>query len=141
MSANVKSKNKEVQERLQRVRDALLALHKALVDSERETYERTFGRIAAPNQFLKLVINDPWFAWLHPLSQLIVSMDEALDEKMPLTAAAVDALVNQSRALLVASETGEGFSGHYFVALQRDPGVVLAHANAAKLFKPRKPLA
>jgi hypothetical protein len=138
MLANVKSKNKEVQERLQRLRDALLDLHKALVDSERVTYEKAFGRIPSSNQFLKLVINDPWFAWLHPISQLIVSMDEALDEKVPLTAAAVDALVKQSRALLVASESGEGFSGHYFVALQGDPGVVLAHADAAKLFKLKK---
>ena len=101
------------------------------------SYEKTLGTIQSPNQFLQLLANDPWFAWLHPLSQLIVAMDEALDEKEPLTMAGVDALVNQTRGLLVASETGEGFSRHYDEALQRDPDVVLAQAEVAKLLGPR----
>jgi len=127
-----------LQQRLQPLRNALLDLHKALVDSERVSYEQTIGTIPSPNHFLKLLTSDPWFAWLHPLSQLIVAMDEALDEKEPLTSAGVDALVNQTRLLLVASETGDGFSKHYFDALQRDPDVVLAHAVVAKLLGPRK---
>jgi hypothetical protein len=40
--------------------------------------------------------------------------------------------------MLVVSETSEGFSGHYFEAMQRDPDVVLAHADVVKLRKPRK---
>lgn len=127
-----------IQQRLQELRDTLLALHKALVDSERVSYEQTIGAIQSPNHFLQLLTGDPWFAWLQPMSQLIVAMDEALDEKEPLTAAAVDALANQTRRLLVASEEGEGFSKHYFEALQRDPDVVLAHAEVARLFGPRK---
>src|SRR5678815_1575121 len=112
--------------RLLELRNALLDLHKALVDSERVSYEKTIGAISSPNHFLQLLTRDPWFAWLHPLSQLIVAMDEALDEKEALTSAGIDALVNQTRLLLVASEIGEGFSSHYFDALQRDPDVVLA---------------
>src|SRR5438874_13429872 len=110
--------NKEVHDHLQRLREALLTLHKVLVDSEREDYEKTFGKVPSANQLLNLVMNDPWFAWLHPLSLLIVSMDEALDEKKPLTDESVNALIKQSSALLVASEAGEGFSRHYFDALQ-----------------------
>jgi|ERR1035437_10109787 hypothetical protein len=127
-----------LQQRLQPLRNALLDLHKALVDSERVSYEQTIGTIPSPNHFLQLLTSDPWFAWLHPLSQLIVAMDEALDEKEPLTSAGVDVLVNQTRLLLVASETGDGFSKHYFDALQRDPDVVLAHAVVAKLLGPKK---
>jgi len=127
-----------LQQRLQPLRNALLDLHKALVDSERVSYEQTIGTIPSPNHFLQLLTSDPWFAWLHPLSQLIVAMDEALDEKEPLTSAGVDALVNQTRLLLVASETGDGFPKHYFDALQRDPDVVLAHAVVAKLLGPKK---
>lgn len=82
-------------------------------------------------------MSDPWFAWLHPLSQLIVAMDEALDGKTPLTPAGANALIKQARRLLVASEAGDGFSKHYFDALQRDPDVVLAHGKAAKLFRAR----
>jgi hypothetical protein len=124
--------------RLTELRLALLKLHKALVDSERVGYEKTIGQIPSPNYFLQLLTTDPWFAWLHPLSQLIVAMDEALDAKEPLTQAIVDALVRQSKLLLVASETGEEFSGHYHEALQRDPDVVLAHAEVVKLRSPRK---
>jgi hypothetical protein len=66
-------------------------------------------------------------------------MDQALDSKTdPLTPAVAEALVTQARELLVASEAGEGFPKHYFDALQRDPDVVLAHAQAAKFFH-RKP--
>jgi hypothetical protein len=97
------------------------------------------GQIKSPNHFLQLLTNDPWFAWLQPFSQLIVAMDEALDAEEPLTTAKVDALVHQSNVLLVVSETSEGFSGHYFQALQRDPDVVLAHAEVVKLRGPRKP--
>jgi hypothetical protein len=124
--------------RLPELREALLNLHKALVDSERVTYEKTIGAIPSPNHFLQLLTGDPWFAWLHPLSQLIVTMDEALDGKEPPTAATVDALLNQTRLLLVASEDGVGFSRHYYDALQRDPDVVFAHAAAAKHFGSRR---
>ena len=65
-------------------------------------------------------------------------MDVALDRKEPLTPAGADVLVKQARQLLVASEAGDGFSKHYYDALQRDPDVVLAHATVAKLFGPRK---
>ena len=119
--------------RLESLRLSLLALHKALVDSERVEYERTFGKIQSPNHFLQLLTSDPWFAWLSALSQLIVSMDEALDEKEPLTGAAVNALITQSQRLLVPTESGDGYSKHYYDALQRDPDVVLAHGQVAKL--------
>ena len=127
-----------IQQRLQQLRNALFDLHKALVDSERVSYEKTLGVIQSPNHFFQLLSSDPWFAWLHPLSQLIVAMDEALDEKEQLTSAGVEALANQTRLLLVVSESGNGFSKHYFDALQRDPDVVLAHAEAAKLLRPRR---
>jgi hypothetical protein len=128
-----------IKKRLEEVRQALLTLHKTLVDSERVTYEKTVGAIGSPSQFLKLLTTDPWFAWLQPLSQLIVSMDESLDAReQPLTAAAVDAAVKQANLLLAPSEIGEGFAHHYFDALQRDPDVVIAHADVMKLLGRQK---
>jgi hypothetical protein len=128
-----------VRQRLVELRQALLGLHKALIDSERVSYEKIVGEIKSPNHFLQLLTRDPWFAWLHPLSQLIVAMDEALDGKEPLTVAGVDALVRELARLITPSESGEGFARHYFEALQRDPDVVLAHAAVTKLRGPRKP--
>jgi len=124
-------------QRLAALRNALLDLHKTLVDSERVSYEATAGPIESPSKFLQLLAGDAWFAWLRPFSQLIVAMDVALEEKEPLTAEAADALVRRTSRLLVASESGEGFPGHYYQALQRDPDVVMAHAEVAKLAGPR----
>ena len=125
-----------INQRLSDLRLALLDLHKTLIDSERVSYEKTIGVITSPNHLFQLLTRDPWFAWLQPLSQLIVAMDEALDGKAPLTGEVVDALVNQTRQVLVVSETGNGVSKHYFDALQRDPDVVLAFAKVTKLLRP-----
>jgi hypothetical protein len=124
---------------LEDARHALLALHKALVDSERITYEKTVGAIRSPNHFLQLLTTDPWFAWLQPLSQLIVSIDEALDPREQLSSATVDAVLKQAKLLLIPAEDSEGFARHYFDALQRDPDVVIAHGDVMKALRGRKP--
>jgi len=126
------SERSEIWRRLSSLREALFALHKTLIDSERVSYEQTMGTIASPNHFLQLLTSDPWFAWLQPLSHLVVAVDVALDEKEPLTAEGVAALKQQTSRLLVAEETSEGFPKHYFDALQRDPDVVLAHAEVMR---------
>ena len=122
------------------LRKAVFELHKILIDSERATYEQTVGTIPSPGYFLQLLTTDPWFAWLHPLSQMVVTMDVALDAKKdPLTASAAAVLIQQTRGLLTPSETGEGFARHYYDALQRDPDVLFAHATAMRLARPAKP--
>jgi hypothetical protein len=124
-----------LRQRLTALREALLALHKVLLESERASYEATFGKINSPYQFLQLLTNDPWFAWLAPVTHLITATDTMLDAKEPLSAAGVDAIFNQARTLLVATEGGEGFSRHYDEAMQRSPDVVFAHAAVAKLIR------
>jgi hypothetical protein len=112
--------------------DALLQLHKVLLESERAVYETDIGLIQSPNHFFQLLTGDPWFAWLRPISQLIVAIDESLDEKEALTNAGVDAVMSQSVFLLIPAESGGEFGERYVAALQRDPRVVLAHAQVAK---------
>jgi hypothetical protein len=124
-----------VRERLTALREALVNLHKTLLESERISYEASFGQISSPYQFLHLATNDPWFAWLAPMTRLIATADEKLDAREPLTAAQADALVDETRKLLVATADGEGFSRHYDEALQRSPEVIMAHAAAAKVIR------
>jgi len=120
--------------RLQALRDALLKLHKTLIDSERVGYEQTFGPITSPANFLRLLTQDPWFAWLRPLSGFITSLDEILDAKEePITHGRVEELSKTARELLVVEENGDGAGRQYFEALQRDPDVVLAHSAVVKL--------
>ena len=97
--------------------------------------------IQSPNHFFQLLTSDPYFAWLRPISQLIVAIDETLDEKEPLTSDSVDSLMQQSVFLLVPAQSTGDFAEHYVAALQRDPRVILAHAQVARHIGSGKPLA
>ena len=123
------------QTRLQGLRESLLSLHKTLMDSEKASYEAVFGPIASSNQFLQLMLRDPWFAWLRAISEMIVQMDEALDGKEPLTVPQANRFADQVRELFKPTEGEAGFSKNYHEALQRDPDVVLAHAEVVKALK------
>ncbi len=117
---------------LQDLRHALLGLHKALIVSEQLTYERIYGRITSAGQLLQLVMNDPWFAWLHPLSHLVVRIDVTLEDQDESSMEDAQELLSEARGLLRPSEEGDGFERSYYEALQRTPDVVLAHANVKK---------
>jgi hypothetical protein len=120
-------------QRLTDLRNGLLSLHKTLLDSERATYERDIARIGSSGELLKLVLYDPWFAWLHELSEFVVLIDETLDDKDGLDGINAERFVSQAWELLAPNETGTGFAKRYFEALQRDPDVVLAHGRMRKV--------
>jgi hypothetical protein len=124
-----------VRQALTDLRNGLLRLHKALLYSERAVYEREIQRIRSSGQFLNLVMHDPWFAWLHELSELIVLIDETWDSDRAPTQRDADRLVSAARLLLSPREDGAGFRRRYFEAMQRDPDVVLCHAATVKLLK------
>jgi catechol 2,3-dioxygenase len=127
-----------VRNRLKDLRAKLLNLHKVLLDDARAAYEMDRGRVPSSSSLLQLVINDPWFAWLHALSELIVRIDQAVDHETPATAADAQALVESVERLLTASETGDGFARRYFEALQRQPAVVVAHSQVRRAIKDMK---
>ncbi len=121
-------------QRLTDLRDELLRLHKTLLDSESASYDHDIARIRSRGQLLELVLHDPWFAWLHELSELVVLIDEALEAKDPaLTPADAERFLAQARELVAPAENGGEFRRHYLEALQRDPNVVMAHSQTMKL--------
>jgi catechol 2,3-dioxygenase len=121
--------------RLNQVRTSLLALHKALLEDAKSQYEMDRGRVSGPGVLLQLVINDPWFAWLHQISELIVRIDEMTVNDSTSTDAEARALIEQIDKLLVPSESGDTFSVRYFEAIQRQPGVVLAHGDVKRVLR------
>jgi len=121
--------------RLRELRAKLLQLHKVLLDDARAAYEMDRGRVPSNASLLQLVINDPWFAWLHSLSELVVRIDETIEVDSPATDADAAALINEVEKILTASENGEGFHRRYYDALQRQPAVVLAHADVRRVIK------
>jgi len=114
---------------------ALLRLHKALLDDERVSYERVHGRISSNGVFLQLVLEDPWFAWLRPLSQVMAKLDELGETDELPDGLNTATLLASIRTLLTPSEEGTGFGRHYYEALQRDPDVVLAHGAVRMLLQ------
>src|SRR6266498_336667 len=87
-----------LRKRILDMRSSLLSLHKALILAEQVTYERINGRVESTGQLLQLVLNDPWFTWLHPVSQLVVRIDELLEDDADLTDVEVAYFLTEVRA-------------------------------------------
>jgi len=128
----------ETREKLTRVRTVLLRLHKTLLDFEREGYEREHGKIGNSYEFLDLVVQNPWFAWLRQLSELIVEIDELLAAKETPNDETGVALIRQVSMLLTPAESGSEFQKKYFAAMQQSPAVVVAHAEFASVLGPAR---
>lgn len=122
-----------VRARLTEIRETLLTLHKALLDSERTAYEIVHGPISSPSAFLQLLINDNRFAWLRPITTLLVQIDETLAaKKPPATPKDFARLITDTHALLTPSSESNGFWKHYSGAVERDPGVAVLHGTIEK---------
>jgi catechol 2,3-dioxygenase len=133
--ARPKAQSAQTREKLSDLRTRLLALHKALLDDAKVAYEMDRGRIASSGALLQLVIHDPWFAWLHQVSELVVRIDEMTAPDAKATEQDARAVIDQVDRLLIPSEAGEPFARRYFEAIQRQPAVVLAHGDVRKLLK------
>ena len=124
------------QQRLTDLRNALLRLHKTLLDSEQRVYEHDVQRINSRGQLLHLVMSDPWFAYLHELSEMVVHIDETAEAtEPPPREADANRLVARARALVTPAEEGTGFAKRYFEALQNYPDVVMAHSDTLRVLE------
>lgn len=110
------------------LRSAALDVHRVLVAMQRLEYERDHGRVERPAELLDLIMNAEPFAWLRPLSALIVALDQMLELADFTPDDAATARV-EAEALL-ASETLQ-FRARYVAALQ-EPDAVVAHARWRK---------
>lgn len=125
---------RHLRHRLLRLRQKLLALHLALLATEQQTYQDIHGCIDSTELLLELMFNDPWFTWLHPLSDILVRIDYLLnDEAFDIGKENVTHLFDEARLLLHPSVEGDGFDRAYYEALQRAPDVRLAHSQVAQV--------
>ena len=120
-------------EKLVALRSALLRLHKALLEMERRDYEREHG-VVNVGELFRLVVDDPQFSWLHNISEFVVRLDETLTGKAPVAPADAETAFNLARKMFTPTESGDSFQKQYFHAIQRDPAVVMDHAELARLF-------
>ena len=120
----------------QRLRDLsreLFRLHGLLLDRERQTYERQYGRVGS-NELLRLLLNHDHFAWLRSLSGLMAQVDEMVDTDDPVTAHDAEPLLRETHRLLKSGDSGL-FQNKYRDALQESPDVVMVHAGISEMLR------
>ena len=111
---------------LLKVAAALREVHRTLVQAVRAGYEREVGPAGGPGQMLRLLTEHPYFAWLHPMSELIVDLDSLLAQEIlpPGTVAGVRQEIDR-----LTQAGGSPFWEKYAPLLQSDTGVVMAHGD------------
>ncbi len=103
----------------------LLELHRTLLELVKVEYERGHGKVANASALLQLVIHDEAFAWLRPLSKLLVDLD---DKDVIADASAARAAVEG----LFATAT---FADAYQPALQAHPDLSFQHGEVMRITK------
>ena len=110
-----------------------MRLHKVLLENEKAKYEAINGKIANPNIYLSLVLDDPHFAWLRKISSLIALIDEAVSIRRPATQAEAEALMNEAKILLNFQDAEEEFNSKFQTALQENKDAVLSYNEVLQL--------
>jgi hypothetical protein len=122
----------DAEETLRSLRLPLLALHKAVLATERRTVERVHGEMSGA-QFLQLVSDPVRYGWLKPFSELILAIDESLEVEEDDEPVATPAeLLERTRDLLLPPKADAPFGRRYLSLMQREPELVMAHSAVAK---------
>ncbi len=122
--------------KLEALRHALLALHKALLDAQRVRYEKANGRVESRGELLDLVLKDADFEWLRVLSALIARLDELVEAaeegESPDAGVELRALIDRLRTL-VRFEGNPGFTDPYREIVEAVPDALVAHVRLSRL--------
>ncbi len=119
----------ELRAALRHVSKALIPLHRRLIDATKDDYAFAYAPVATPSQLLQLVTSDPFFAWLKPLTALIVEIDEmARTDFVPAEASALAGRLDR----LFGNDPEPAFAERYVPLLQRDVDITVGHAALRK---------
>ena len=118
--------------KLDKLRHALLQLHKTLLDAQRIRYERENGRVESRGELLALVLEDASFEWLRVLSALIARLDELAEADDKDVSAEMRGVIDRLRTL-VRFEGNSGFTGPYREIIEAVPDALVAHVQLSRL--------
>jgi hypothetical protein len=114
--------------KLDRMAAAMRTLHKALIDQTQRDYERSHGKVTSPYTLFALVTSDPAFAWLQPMTRLIVEMEDLVGRKeKPPEEAEVAGMRKRIDGLLTTP--GDPFSDKYLGLVQSSPEVAVENGR------------
>ena len=108
----------------------LLPLHRGLIEAARADYVAMVAPVNGPTHLIQLLNEVPFFAWLKPMTSLIVDIDEL--SRIDFERAQVDAIAARLDRLFGAAAEPD-FTAHYVPVLQRDVDVAIAHAAVRQL--------
>ncbi len=111
---------------LREISKALIPLHRQLIDIARAEFSTAYGDVLRTTEMVQLLTDDPFFAWLKPLTSLIVDIDEMV--RKDFGAADVSAIADRLGRLFGGRTSDAEFAKRYFPILQRDVQIAMAHA-------------
>jgi hypothetical protein len=114
--------------KLDRMAAAMRVLHKALIDATQRDYEKAHGKVKSPYALFALVAQDPAFAWLQPMTRLIVEIEDVIGRPLPPPAKA-DVVEMRKKIDQLLVTVGEPFSTHYLALVQASPEVAVEHGR------------
>ena len=129
MSADIEYKLK-----LKSISKVLAVIHKSLLENEIEILEKAQGQSLSPGTRLQLLINDPNFAWLRILSQLISSVDGAIFQKTPVTDQQMAELLRETTDLLIDHKTPE-FTDRFVPICRIFPDLIIEYGRLKMALK------
>lgn len=120
----------ELRAALREISKQLIPMHRTLIEAAREDYTASVAPVSGPNQMLQLLYDDPFFAWLKPITALIVDIDEMA--RKDFERADADAIAKRVEDMFGANPDA-GFAAKYVPVLQRDIDVAIGHAAIRQL--------
>ena len=112
----------ELRATLREISKSLIPLHRHLIDAAKSDYAFAYEADVSPTQLVNLLQDDPFFAWLKPLTSVIVDIDEMA--RTDFEDAAAHAIPTRIEQIFAGDQ--------YVVMLQRDVEVAGAHAGVRK---------
>lgn len=114
---------------LRELSKTLIPLHRHLIDAAKSDYAFAYAPVGSPSQLLRLINDDAFFAWLKPLTAIIVAIDEMTRRDF------------ESKDAIAVAERVEGFltAQQYVELLQREVDVATSHAALRKVLAKLRP--
>ena len=117
---------------LDAVSQALLRLHKSLLDDERIIYEAENGAVS-PNEMFRLALGHPQFTWLGKILSLVAQLDEAASPRRPATETKAQSLLVEAQVLLKMEHEDQTFVERFQYALRRSTDATEKHKEAIEI--------
>jgi hypothetical protein len=106
---------------------ALRSTHSTLLEVVKKEYESVHGTIKGPFAYFQLVTNDPLFQWLRPLSGMMASLDDLLDNKRDLKPSDAELFKLEVEKLFTSTQLIDAFATHFHARAKLEAEVKTRH--------------